>query len=283
MSIPLQTRLPQTFRIKAIKQETEPVRTLTFATTLQARPGQFAMVWVPGIDEIPLSVAYDDGKGELRFTFSVVGDATKALAAMQEGDLVGLRGPFGTHYEWEKKQHLILVAGGYGAAPMYFTAHEALRDGCTLDIVIGARNKDLLLYVEELQSLPHTKLHIATDDGSAGHKGFNVDILEQLLTTHPSVPDNVRAGNSLPTTVLACGPERMLLKVLEVTLAGKIPAQLSFERYMKCGFGLCGNCVADPQGICLCKEGPVLSGELAQKVTEFGKYHRDELGKKKAF
>ena len=75
----------------------------------------------------------------------------------------------------------------------------------------------------------------------------------------------------------------MLLKVLEVTLAGKIPAQLSFERYMKCGFGLCGNCVADPQGICLCKEGPVLSGELAQKVTEFGKYHRDELGKKKAF
>lgn len=270
MVIPLQSRLPRTYRIKAVQKETAMVTSMTFDGALGARPGQFVMLWVPGVDEIPMSVAFDDGK-ELRITFFAVGDTTQALAKMGVGDLVGLRGPFGTFYEWEPKQHLLLVAGGYGASPMYFAARQASEDGCTLDVVVGARSKDHLLYVRQLQELPRTTVHIATDDGSIGHKGYNVDVLKQLLA----------AGGI--DQVFACGPERMLVAVSDITAQAKVPSQLSLERYMKCGYGLCGNCVVDPLGIRLCVEGPVLKNEMARKVAEFGKYHRDALGKKQAF
>lgn len=72
----------------------------------------------------------------------------------------------------------------------------------------------------------------------------------------------------------------MLVKVSDLSFRSRIPSQLSLERYMKCGYGLCGNCVVDPLGIRLCTDGPVISNELCRKITEFGKYHRDHLGKK---
>ncbi len=271
-NIPLQSRLPKTYRILETKRETDMVQTFTFDGSLGALPGQFVMLWLPGVDEIPMSVAFDDGK-HLRVTFFAVGDMTKELAKCKKGDLIGLRGPFGTHYTWKKKQHLMLVAGGYGAAPMYFAAHEALKDGCTLDIIVGARSKDHLLYIEELSALPRTTLHIATDDGSEGHAGYNVEVLAQFLTTH----------HSPSTIILACGPERMLLAVSDLAHAHAVPAQLSFERYMKCGYGLCGNCTVDPSGIRLCVEGPVLDNATVRSTTEFGQYHRDALGRKQSF
>jgi dihydroorotate dehydrogenase electron transfer subunit len=267
MNIPLQTRLPQTYRIKSVRKETANVQSFTFDGSLGALPGQFVMLWLPGIDEIPMSVAYDDGE-ELRITFFAVGDMTKALALKKVGDLVGLRGPFGTFYEWKNQQHLALVAGGYGAAPMYFAARSAVEDGCTLDVIVGARSKEHLLYLEEFSSLKSTTLHVATDDGSQGHKGYNVEVLKELLTERKI------------DQVFACGPERMLKAVSDITAEAKIPSQLSLERYMKCGFGLCGNCTVDPLGIRMCVEGPVVKNETARKISEFGEYHRDDLGKK---
>ncbi len=83
--------------------------------------------------------------------------------------------------------------------------------------------------------------------------------------------------------VFACGPELMLKAVSEVTAKYNIPSQLSLERYMKCGYGLCGNCVVDPLGIRLCTEGPVVKNDACVKIEEFGKYHRDALGKKHTF
>lgn len=270
MPLPLQSRLPRTHRIVAVRKENAFVQSFVFDTSLGARPGQFLMAWVPCVNEVPLSIADDDGK-QLTITFSGVGETTKALAAMEKGGLVGLRGPFGTFYEWKPKQHLILVAGGYGAAPMFFAAKEAAKDGCSIDVIVGARSKEYLLYIEAFRALKGVTLHVATDDGSVGHKGFNVDLLEQVLTSHVSHF----------TSVFACGPERMLVRVSQITAAAGAPSQLSLERYMKCGFGLCGNCVVDPLGIRLCVEGPVVKNETAQKITEFGKYHRDGLGHKK--
>jgi len=113
---PLQSRLPTTYPIATIKEETPHVKTFTFPVSFDAKPGQFLMLWLPGVDEVPMSVALDDGK-VTRMTFFDIGDCTRALFGLKEGDLVGLRGPFGTFYEWKPKQHLILVAGGYGAAP----------------------------------------------------------------------------------------------------------------------------------------------------------------------
>lgn len=282
-SIPLQSRLPRTYHIKHIKQETEMVRTYTFDGSLGAKPGQFVMVWLPGVDEVPMSVAYDDG-AETKITFFAVGDMTNELAKAQVGDLVGLRGPFGTCYQWEPGQHIVLVAGGYGAAPMYFVAKETVGHGCTLEVIVGARGKEHLLYVNELESLPHVSLHIATNDGSVGYKGFNTDVLEKLLSVCPRDSSHAKQNKCSPIDqVFACGPEVMLKKVSEITAAHEVPSQLSLERYMKCGYGICGNCTMDPLGIPLCIQGPVVKNDVAVKLTEFGQYHRDDLGKKQEF
>ncbi|MDO8468245.1 MAG: dihydroorotate dehydrogenase electron transfer subunit [Candidatus Peribacter sp.] len=261
-------RLPVTHRIASVKRETEQVTSFTFAVSLGAKPGQFVMVWLPGVDEVPMSIANDDGK-QLQITFFAVGDTTKKLALLKKGDLVGLRGPFGTHYEWKPKQHLSLVAGGYGAAPMFFAASEAAKDQCTLTAIVGARSKEHLLYLDAFAKLKGTTVSVATDDGSQGHKGYNVELLSALLK-----------GKKKPDQVFACGPERMLVAVSDLCHEQKVPCQISLERYMKCGYGLCGNCTVDPLGIRLCTDGPVVKNELARTITEFGKYHRDHLGKK---
>ena len=271
MSIPLQSRLPTTCRIINVKQETENVRTFTFEVSLEAKPGQFAMLWLPGVDEKPFSIAYDDGKN-FKVTFFAVGPMSEELSKKKVGDLVGVRGPFGTHYEWEKGQKLALLAGGYGAAPMYFVAKEAGKDGAKLDVIVGARGKEHLLYLDELKSLPNTTLHVATDDGSEGFKGYNVQVLQNLIEDGQSFDQ-----------VFACGPEMMLKAVSNLTAERKIPSQLSLERYMKCGYGLCGNCTVDPLGIRLCIDGPVVKNETCQKIEEFGKYHRDSVGRKHEF
>jgi len=261
----LKNCLPKTYKISSVRKETEHVQTFTFDVSLGAKPGQFIMVWLPGKDEVPMSVAMDNGK-QISITFFAVGDMTKELAKCKEGDLIGLRGPFGTHYEWKPKQHLILVAGGYGAAPMYFTASEAIKDDCTIDFIVGARGKEHLLYIKEIENLKNTTLHIATDDGSVGHKGYNTEVLEKLL------------GQEVK--VFSCGPEMMLKKISDICAEKDVECFLSLERYMKCGYGLCGNCVMDPLGLRMCKDGPVVSNEICRKLTEFGKYHRDELGRK---
>jgi len=279
-SIPLQSRLPRTYRIKDIKQETEMVRTFTFDGSLGAKPGQFVMVWHPGVDEVPMSVALDDG-AVTKLTFFAVGDTTNELAKSKVGDLVGLRGPFGTSYEWKSGEHIVLVAGGYGAAPMYFVAKETVEHGCTMEVIVGARSKEHLLYLDELESLAHVSLHVATNDGSVGHKGFNTEVLEKLLKATSGAKG--KKHDAPIDQVFACGPEMMLKRVSEITAEYKIPSQLSLERYMKCGYGICGNCVVDPLGIRLCTEGPVVKNTECVRITEFGQYHRDALGKKHPF
>lgn len=271
--LPLYSELPTTYPLLAIKQETEHVKTLTFPVSFGAKPGQFLMAWLPGVDEIPMSIAMDDGR-ETRITFFDVGDTTKALFRAKVGDLVGLRGPFGTHYEWKPGQHLILIAGGYGAAPMYFVAKEAIKDGCTIDFIVGARSKEHLLYLEEIRSLNKTTLHVATDDGSMGHKGYNTEVLEQLIK---------KSEYRDQRSVFACGPEMMLKRISVICAEKTIPCAMSLERYMKCGYGLCGNCVMDPLGIRLCVDGPVVKNDVCVQLTEFGSYHRDALGKKHTF
>lgn len=277
MSIPLQSRLPRTYPIAKIRRETEMVRTFTFQVSFGARPGQFVMVWIPGVDEVPMSVAYDDGR-QLQLTFFAVGDATRVLAASSVGDLIGLRGPFGTSYHWEAGQRLALVAGGYGAAPMFFVARQAISNGCRIEVFVGARSKEHLLYLKEFKTLPRTTLHIATDDGSMGFKGFNVQHLDLVLSEQKH-----SASKPFVHQIFACGPERMLVAISALAAQRKIRSQLSLERYMKCGYGLCGNCVVDPLGIRLCVDGPVVENKLCGTITEFGKYHRDALGKKHQF
>ena len=270
MPISLETRLPRTYHIESIEPETEAMTSMTLPVSLGANPGQFLMVWLPGIDQVPLAVA-DDDDGHMCISFAAIGDLTKKLAHMHVGDLVGLSGPFGTSFTWKRGSRLVMLAGGYGVAPIFFAAKRALRDDCRVDVIIGARNANLLAYRDRFAALAGLTLHVTTDDGSVGRKGFTTEVLRDILEQSREPID----------AVFACGPEPMMLGTLQLTTAAGVRSQLSFERYMKCGYGLCGSWAVDPTGLRLCTDGPVMTGEVASQITEFGNYHRDKVGEKK--
>jgi dihydroorotate dehydrogenase electron transfer subunit len=266
--------IPKTIPIKRIIVETPHVKTFVFEKKLSAKPGQFVNLWLPRVDEKPMSIAYSDEK-EFWVTMFAVGDFSKKMHEMKVGDLIGVRGPFGFPFTFRKGQRLVMMAGGYGAAPLYFLTTQAIKQGCKVDFVVGARSKEHLLYISRIKKLKNVKLHIATDDGSVGIKGYNVLILEKLIAEQKG-----RKSKAKPIDcVYGCGPELMLKKISDICFQNKVKAQLSIERYMKCGFGVCGQCSVDPSGERMCMEGPVVDNDRARKITEFGKYHRDKVGK----
>lgn len=262
--------LPKAVKIKEIRVETEQVRTFVLDCSLGAKPGQFVNVWIPGLDEKPFSVAMDNGT-ELHLAIAAVGPFSSRMHELKVGDKVGVRGPFGTTFTCKKGQHLAFLAGGYGAAPLYFFAHQAIAMGCTVEFIVGARRKDLLLFTDRIEKLKNVNLHVATNDGSAGHSGFNTDLLEKILSEKKI------------DCIYTVGPEVMMVKAMHMAVSHKVDAQISVERYMKCGFGVCGNCCTDGLGVPSCIEGPVMPLKKVLKLRDFGNYHRDKLGKKQYF
>lgn len=262
--------VPQMYRIVKTIQENPSMKTLVFDCDFEASPGQFVNLWIPRVNEKPMSIAYSDGK-ELHLTIADVGPFSHRANQLKKGEFAGLRGPYGKGFSWKKRDRIAMVGGGFGSAPLYFAATRAIKDGCQVDFIIGARQKDLLIYTKKVKNLKNTTLHISTNDGSVGHKGYNVEILEKLLRSKKY------------DSVMTCGPELMMVAVAKIAKRYKNQAQISLERYMKCGFGLCGQCVVDPTGDTTCTIGPVVSGDYVAKITEFGNYHRDDLGKKHSF
>lgn len=254
--------LPTTLPIAKIIPEAAGIKTFVFEHALAATPGQFVMAWLPGVDEKPFSVWTDDSS-RFYLTVSAVGSFSKKFHELKVGAKVGFRGPFGHGFTLPKQKKIILIGGGFGTAPLLFLA-RASKD-CELDFIIGARNQDLLFGEEQARKIA-ARVHITTDDGSRGVKGFNVTLLEKLLTENKI------------DFVYSCGPERMMSRVAQICEQFQTPCELSLERYMKCGFGVCGACAVDDTGWRACRDGPIISGEQALKLTEFGKYKRDSVG-----
>ncbi|MBT3949406.1 dihydroorotate dehydrogenase electron transfer subunit [Candidatus Parcubacteria bacterium] len=264
-------------KISKIEQENDQVKTFYFDFELNSKPGQFVMLWVPEIDQKPFSVAYDNGK-TFGLTVFKRGPLTEKLFEMNVGDRVGISGPYGTWFSLKPHTHYIMVAGGYGAAPLGFLAERLTEEyGVTVDFCIGSRNKDLLLFEERISKIPNTFLHIATDDGSEGHHGYVTDILSQVIEKRKDAKDLLQNRDVI---VCTCGPELMEKKVLDICNEKDVNCEVSIERYMKCGVGICGQCVVDDLGICMCKEGPVVPKYIANKIKEFGNYHREKSGAK---
>ncbi|OGJ45022.1 dihydroorotate dehydrogenase electron transfer subunit [Candidatus Peregrinibacteria bacterium RIFOXYA2_FULL_33_21] len=259
--------IPKAVKILDIVQENSIVKTYTLDISLGAYPGQFVNLWIPGLNEKPFSVAMDDGK-KMKFSIAKVGSFTEKLDSYKVGQKLGIRGPYGTGFVCEKNQHLVLIAGGYGAAPLFNFAQQASQNGCKIEFIVGARNKDLLLYIDKIKEIENVNLHICTDDGSMGFKGYTTDFLKKILETEKI------------NCICTCGPEVMMKKISDIAYEKGIKAQISVERYMKCGFGICGNCVNDGTGKPSCKNGPVMWNEDVRKLTDFGKYHRDAEGRK---
>lgn len=261
---------PVFFPIIKIDDENENVKTFHIQGNLKAEPGQFVMLWLPGIDQKPFSIS-GCSDNEFALTIFKRGPLTEKLFTLGIGDKVGITGPFGTSFSLKPNTNYYMVAGGYGAAPLFFLSQKLQPLNSHIDFFLGARSDKHLLFLDKIKSLQNITLHLATDDGSVGEKGFVTEQLENKL---------ISAENKTDILVCTCGPELMEKRVLDLSNKYDVDAQISIERYMKCGIGVCGQCCVDPIGLCMCTNGPVVGKFIANQITEFGKYHRDKSGAK---
>ncbi len=263
---------PEIVEITRVVDEAEGIKTIFIKSGITPKPGQFVMLWIPGVDEKPFAVSYIDGKkGEAGITVAAVGNFSNKLCSMKKGEKIGIRGPYGTSYSLEKGlKKIAMVGGGCGSASLALLAEEAVKRGINVKFVTGARCRSALMNTERLSKLlGKVNLIITTDDGSAGMKGLATDALRQLLKKEKI------------DKIFTCGPEKMLKAVVEIGIAEKTKGEISAERWFKCGgIGLCGHCCVDPIGIRLCVEGPVIDFETASKITEFGNYRRIKSSRK---
>lgn len=233
--------LPIPITVKKIIKENFRTKTFVTDTKIKAKPGQFIMVWLPGKAEKPFSLTDNN---PLSFTVMSVGNFTRTLNnQIREGDRVWYRGPFGKGIFKTLKGKKVLVAGGCGCVPLYFFA-KTIKKKKSCQIIVGAKTKKELLFNKRFKQLGF-KVTITTDDGSAGLKGFTLDVLEKILNKEKI------------SCVYGCGPEIMLKKIALKCKEFKVNFQLSLEALMKCGFGVCGSCSRG--GKLVCQDGPVFS------------------------
>ncbi len=251
--------LPEVVRIDDIIVENSYTKTFVLdAAVPNAAPGQFVMLWLPGRDEKPFALV---ASNPLTVTIAAVGPCTRALHALQVGDLLGWRGPLGRGFDLRGEGEALLVGGGYGLAALAFAAAELAERNVTTTVVIGGRSAGDLLFEARLSALG-ARVIVATEDGSRGTPGLVTDAARTMLERRPRL--------------LACGPEAMLVALMREAIAKNISAQLSVERYIKCGFGICGQCTLS--GKLVCQDGPVFTAQELAQLPEFGRLFRDASG-----
>lgn len=246
-----------------IVEENAKVKTFVVnGDSKNAMAGQFAMLWLPRVDEKPFTYSWLGEK--TAFSVAKTGPFTLKMHELRIGDKIGIRGPFGKGFKI-KGNEIALVAGGYGAAPMACLGEKLLLSGKKVHYIIGARTANELLFSERMRKAGANLIE-CTDDGTRGEKGFTTVMLEKLLTENTSRIDYI----------YTCGPEMMMKRVFEISEKQGIGCQASLERWIKCGFGICGQCVVD--GYRICSDGPVFDGAKLRKMKEFGRVVRDAAG-----
>ena len=258
---------PTIVTIEKIIDETPTVRTLVFSDDIlpNVLPGQFAMVWIPGVNELPMSVMIYTEKGRAAFTVRKHGVASTALYSVKVGDQIGVRGPYGNSFTI-KHGRLLLVGGGTGLVPLVRLV-TFLEKNDNVTIIMGAKTKEEVFFEkitnDILQQNPH-RIIVVTEDGTHGESGLVTDAMEKLLK------DNTFDA------VYTCGPEKMMHKVVQLATQKKIHVEASIERMMKCGMGICGSCCFGD--VLACKDGTVFDGQFLLTNKEFGYTHRNKAG-----
>jgi len=261
---------PRIVRIRDVKEETPTVKSIAFRDDQcsNGRPGQFVMIWIPGIDEVPMSLSLIGRDGTSGVTVRKRGEATNALCAKKASDQIGVRGPYGTYFTVREEAKLLLAGGGTGTAALAPLIELPIMRKKDLTIVTGARTKAELIYLNRFKALhPAKKMRLVatTDDGSYGIKGLASSVVNTLLEREKF------------DMIYACGPELMMKTILDAAQKTGTPVQFSLERIFKCGIGICGSCSLGQYRVC--RDGPVFSGDMLQGVTEFGKTRRDTAGR----
>ena len=258
-------------KIQEVKGESPTVKTFTFQDKLcgKAEPGQFVMVWIPGVDEIPFSLSTITPNGLTSITVAEVGEATKALHQRKRSDVIGIRGPYGKGFTLTEG-NIMIVGGGTGLVPLMPLTKKLVKLSTKLTFLLGAKTKNELLFLDHIdQTLSKVNAEIVatTEDGSYGLKGVVTDQAEQKLAKEKF------------DMIYACGPEQMMHRMFLLAERYHIPLQASLERIMRCAMGLCGSCVIGKLRVC--KDGPVLTSEQLRDVKdEFGRFKRDFQGRK---
>jgi ferredoxin--NADP+ reductase len=235
------------------KEELSPgVKLFVMKAELIARkcqPGQFVILRIDEDGErIPLTIAdFDRAAGTITLIFQEVGNTTRQLGTLNEGDaLLDLAGPLGKATHIEKFGTVVCIGGGIGVAPVYPIARAYKQAGNKVVSIIGARSADLLIMEKEMAAVSDV-LHVTTDDGSKGRKGLVVDPLKDMIA----------AGDKIDL-VMAIGPVVMMRGVAEVTRPHGIHTIVSLNPIMVDGTGMCGGCrvSVDGKNKFACVDGP---------------------------
>lgn len=259
-------------RIMEIVPEIEGVATYRLCFDEKPNPafykfkeGQFNMLYLPGVGESAISMSGDATSDDgWIHTVRVAGNVTRTLAELKRGDTLGLRGPFGTGWPIDQLvgADIIIVAGGLGLAPLrpliYHLMHHRDIYG-SIDLIIGARTPEGLLYSQEYEHWRHMGINVdlTVDRGTATWAG-NIGVVTTLL-------DRLRIADPTRGRVVTCGPEVMMKYVALTAIRRGITVDqiwVSMERNMQCATGLCGHCQLGPAFIC--KDGPVLRYDRLQ-------------------
>jgi NAD(P)H-flavin reductase len=257
--------IPKLAKIVEIKEEVNGERSIkTFRTRFTNRNsfshkcGQCAMLSVFGKGEAMISISSSPlNKEYLQFSILKMGRVTSALHAMDVGDIIGIRGPYGNHFpleNWRDKK-LIFIGGGIGLAPLWSVLQTALgkkQDFGKLTLFYGARSSKDIVYKEELEDLKEEmSVFLSVDTEEPGWKGFIGFVPHNLLEKQPSSKDAI---------AITCGPPIMIkftIKALKDLGFTDDQIYTTVENKMKCGIGKCGRCNIGPHYVC--KDGPVYS------------------------
>jgi NAD(P)H-flavin reductase len=263
--------LPAPARVTAMHRETHDTWTLRLERSGEAlpafAPGQFAMLYAFGAGEIPISVsAVDDAGAALVHTVRAVGATTRALCASEPGDVLGVRGPFGTCWPLAATEgrDVVLVAGGIGLAPLRPVVHALVahpeRYG-RVSVLIGGRTPAELPYAEEIESWrvrSGVSVEVTVDAAPEGWSG-RVGVVTRLI---PGAAFDPRR-----TVAMMCGPE-VMMRFAAGALRDRGLADdaiwVSLERSMKCAVGHCGHCQLGP--VFVCKDGPVFRADAVERL-----------------
>ena len=219
----------------------------------KCEPGQFIILRVGDDGErIPLTIAdYDREKETITIIYQIVGYSTKALALLNEGDeITDFVGPLGEPTKLHASKHVVGVAGGVGSAPLYPQLRALAQMGVDVDVIIGGREAQYVLWADEFRKFCKN-VYITTDDGSLGQKGFVTQVLADLIDQGESIDE-----------VIAIGPVPMMKAVVGVTMPHNIKTSVSLNPIMIDGTGMCGCCRVTVDGKIkfACVDGPDFDG-----------------------
>ena len=263
MTGPSDLMAPSPLRVQRVRRETDDTFTLELepangAGGFSFAPGQFNMLYVFGVGEVPISISGDPSKPEsLVHTVRSVGTVTQAICKLKRGGVLGVRGPFGSHWPVEEAagNDVVMVAGGIGLAPLrpvlYYLLSNREKYG-RIVLAYGARMPQDLLYKPDLEKWRgqfDLEVDVSVDTAPPGWRG-NVGVVTTLIPGARFDPFH--------TAAMVCGPEVMMrftVRELEGRGVGPENIFISMERNMKCAVGSCGHCQFGPNFVC--KDGPV--------------------------